>query len=457
MFWKIVRKQFMEYLLSLRFLIAMALSLLVGVGATWVRTQEYRTALTDYRINRGDHGAEAKGYVSPYPLTYSGVSVDKRPNLLGIFYRGLEPSRPMSVRVTANRDPMTEDQYERANLISDLFQTVDLMSFTALVMGLLALVFSYDLISGEKEAGTLRLTLSFPVPRDTLLLGKWTGGYLALAVPFLLTACCSLGIVVLYPGAEMSGSDLAVFGLLVCAALLYIGGFYSLGLLVSALTSRAFTSITVLVALWVGMSVGLPNLSPYIAQALVPVSTIQEVEREKWSVTDEENRERGQRTRTYRQKTTDPEWQQGVVISELYRDCFVQIARRQEQIQAGYEREVDRQVFAAVWLSRLSPTASLIYATGEITSTGVREWRRFRKALQEYRVRFLNYAEDKWIERARQGGGEISTADYPRFFYFRPKLGDRLGAALVDLGLLAVWSLLFFVAGYVAFLRYDVR
>lgn len=457
MFWKIVRKQFLAYLLSFRFVMGMVLCLSVGVGATWMRTHAYRTALTDYRINRGDHQAEARGYVHPHPLTYSGVSVDKRPNPLGIFYQGLEPFRPMSVRVTANRDPMAEEQYERANLISDLFQTVDLMSFTVLVMGLLALVFSYDLVSGEKEAGTLRLALSFPVPRDTLLLGKWTGGYFALAVPFLLTACCSLGIVVLYPGAEVSGSALAAFGLLVCAGLLYIGGVYSLGLLVSALTFRAFTSITVLVALWIGMSVGLPNLSPYIAQALVEVSTIQEVEREKWAVTDEENRERGRRIRAYRQTTTDPEWQRGVVISELYRDCFLQIARRQEQIQTAYEREVDRQVFAAVWLSRLSPAASLVYATGEITGTGIREQRRFRKALQDYRVRFLNYAEDKWIERARQGGGEISTADYPRFVYFRPELGDRLGAAMVDLGLLAVWSLLFFVVGYVAFLRYDVR
>ena len=153
----------MEYVLSVRFLAATLLCLAVGTGATWVRTHTYLEGLTAYRINRQDHGFEAKGYVHPYPLTYSGVTVDKRPALLSIFYNGLQPSRPMSVRVTANRDPRTEDQYERANPISDLFQTVDLMSFAALVMSLLALVFSYDLISGEKEAGTLRLMLSFPV------------------------------------------------------------------------------------------------------------------------------------------------------------------------------------------------------------------------------------------------------------------------------------------------------
>ena len=453
----VIRKQILEYLLSLRFLVGAILCLGMGVGATWVRTHGYATAITDYRMNRSDHTTEAASYVHPYPLTYSGLSVDRPPNLLSIFYRGLEPSRPMSFRMTGNRDPMTEDQYERVNLISDLFQTVDMISFTAIVMSLLALVFSYDIISGEKEGGTLRLALSFPVPRDLLLMGKWIGGYLVLVLPFLLTASCSLGVVVLHPRAEVSGSDLAAFCLLVFTSLLYIGVFYSLGLLVSASTSRAFTSMTVLVALWVGLSVGLPNLSPYVTHALVQVPTIQEIERRKGAVTHEENQLRGQRISAYRKTTSDSRVQQRVVVSELYRDCFLQIARRQEQIQADYERAVGGQISAAVWLSRLSPTASLVYSAGEITNTGIWAWRRFRKALQEYRVRFLNYAEDKWIEQAKLGFGDISTRDYPRFFSLTPELSERVRVALADIGLLVVWNLIFFVTGYVAFLRYDVR
>ena len=454
---KIVRKQLLDYLLSLRFLIGVLLCLAIGVGATLVRTYAYRTALADYQINRGEHAAIAKGYVQPYPLTYDGVSVDRKPALLSIFYRGLEPRRPVSIRITGNRDPEAEDQYARTNPVPDMFQTVDLISFTALVMSLLALVFSYDLVSGEKEAGTLRLTFSFPVPRDTVLLGKWIGGYLALAVPFLLTAGCCLALVVLYPDADASGDDLAAFGLLVCISLLYIGVFYSLGLMVSAATSRAFTSITVLVAVWVGVSVGLPNLSPYVARAVIPIPRIQEVERQKGAVADEANAWRQKTWNDYRKDTKDDRPTQMVVISEMFRECFTRIARGHEQLQAEYERQVDRQVEAAVWLSRLSPTASMIYASGEITDTGIREWRRFRQALQSYRVQFLNYAEDKWIERAKGGFGEISTADYPRFVYFKPQVRERLATSLTDIGLLAAWNLIFFAAAYVIFLRYDVR
>ena len=163
----IIRKQFLEYILGQRFAVAIVLCLIVGIGATTVRTAKYAEDLTTYRMNRIDHSKEAKGYTHPFPLTYSGISLDKRPQLLGIFYRGLEPSRPLTIRMTANRDPRTEDQYERGNILGELFQSIDMISFSALVLSLLALVFSYDLVSGEKERGTLRVTASFPVSRDT--------------------------------------------------------------------------------------------------------------------------------------------------------------------------------------------------------------------------------------------------------------------------------------------------
>ena len=40
------------------------------------------------------------------------------------------------------------------------------------VLGLFALLLCYDAICGEKEAGTLSLLASFPLPRSRLLIGK---------------------------------------------------------------------------------------------------------------------------------------------------------------------------------------------------------------------------------------------------------------------------------------------
>ena len=456
-FGMVVRKQLLESFGSARFMVAVLLCMTVGVGATVIRTQAYQSSLAIYRLNRIQHGAEAKSYKGPYRLTYSGVSLDKRPVLLGIFYGGLEPTRPMTVRITANRDPQTVDQHEQANPIAELFQAVDLMWFTMVVMSLLALVFSYDLVSGEKETGTLRLTFSHPMPRSQLLLGKWVGGYLSLGLPFILTALCSLGVVAFALGSEVGSGDLAGYALLMLSGLLYTGAFFSIGLFVSSRTHRSFTSITVLVAVWAGATLAVPHLSPYVARLLVRLPTIQEVERDKWAVARAEDERRGSRSREYRSATTDSEVQQGVVTSEFWRDSFLQIALRQEQIQSDYERRVDDQIQVASWLARVSPASSLIFASGQVTDTGVRQLRAFRRDLQGYRIQFLNYAEDKWIERVRQGGGEISTEDYPRFVRFRTGLGDRVAATLPDLALLGLWNVIFFAAAYVGFLRYDVR
>jgi ABC-type transport system involved in multi-copper enzyme maturation permease subunit len=66
-----------------------------------------------------------------------------------------------------------------------LFPLMDWFLIVGVVMSLLALVFSYDAICGEREDGTLRLAISYPVSRSVLLLGKWTGGFLSLLLPFV--------------------------------------------------------------------------------------------------------------------------------------------------------------------------------------------------------------------------------------------------------------------------------
>ena len=55
-----------------------------------------------------------------------------------------------------------------------------------MVISLIALLFASDVISGEKESGTLRAMLANRLPRDSILMGKIGGGFLALWMPFLL-------------------------------------------------------------------------------------------------------------------------------------------------------------------------------------------------------------------------------------------------------------------------------
>jgi ABC-type transport system involved in multi-copper enzyme maturation permease subunit len=51
---------------------------------------------------------------------------------------------------------------------------------------------------------------------------------------------------------------------------------------------------------------------------------------------------------------------------------------------------------------------------------------------------------------------DVSLKDVT-FNYQEESFGTVLGRALLDIGVLAIMTLLFFAAAYVAFMRYDVR
>ena len=59
-------------------------------------------------------------------------------------------------------------------------------------MSLLALLFAYDAIAGDWETGTLRLVLSHPVGRGSVLLAKYLAAMVCLLLPVLMSLLLAL-------------------------------------------------------------------------------------------------------------------------------------------------------------------------------------------------------------------------------------------------------------------------
>jgi hypothetical protein len=51
----------------------------------------------------------------------------------------------------------------------------------------------------------------------------------------------------------------------------------------------------------------------------------------------------------------------------------------------------------------------------------------------------------------------IDPAELPEFQYRQPPLESVVRASVLDLGILAIFNIVFFAGAFVAFLRYDVR
>lgn len=80
-----------------------------------------------------------------------------------------------------------------------------LASLATFLMPLIALLLAYDAIVGEDEGGTLTLLLTYPLGRGQILLGKFVGHGLILALATLIGfGCAMLAIAVLVKDIELS-------------------------------------------------------------------------------------------------------------------------------------------------------------------------------------------------------------------------------------------------------------
>ncbi len=69
---------------------------------------------------------------------------------------------------------------------------VDWAFIIGYVLSLIAILFTFDAVSGERELGTLRLMLANPIPRHTVLIGKFFGALISIGIPLALAVLMNL-------------------------------------------------------------------------------------------------------------------------------------------------------------------------------------------------------------------------------------------------------------------------
>ncbi len=117
-----------------------------------------------------------------------------------------------------------------------------LVTLSALLVPLVAMVLSHDAIVGERDRNTLGLLLSLPVSPLEVVAAKYVGRALALT----LAVVFGLGAAMLASGPAGARTLLALAG----PTLLLGLAFLSLGLLISACTRRQVAAASAVVVVW---------------------------------------------------------------------------------------------------------------------------------------------------------------------------------------------------------------
>ncbi|AHL34133.1 membrane protein [Pseudomonas brassicacearum] len=125
-----------------------------------------------------------------------------------------------------------------------------LASLATFLMPLIALLLAYDAIVGEEEGGTLMLLLTYPLGRGQILLGKFVGHGLILALATLIGfGCAAVAIALLVDDVEL-GLLLWAFGRFMVSSTLLGWVFLALAYVLSCKASEKSSAAGMALGVW---------------------------------------------------------------------------------------------------------------------------------------------------------------------------------------------------------------
>jgi ABC-type transport system involved in multi-copper enzyme maturation permease subunit len=340
---------------------------------------------------------------------------------------------------------------------------IDWVFIIGVLVSFACILFTFDAISGEKERGTLRLTLAGSVPRSSVIMGKFAGAFISVILPLSIAILLNLLIISVSGAAQLDAGHWSRIGMIALISAVYVAIFICLGIFVSARCSRSSTSLLVLLLIWVIFVVLMPNILGSISSDLRKVSSADEVSRRNQSAKDDlwkGYRERGLFETAPSRENPD------MGVMRLWAECLNEERRTEERIMDEHLNDQLAQIQLARQITRISPTAIYKYALESMSNTGFERHRKFIANVRKYRDTFWDYikSEDRkdpdslHVYFVREG-----VSDKPANFDNAPRfvenliLAGALGDALLDIAILLFFVVFFFMAAYISFIRADVK
>ena len=505
---QIIAKELHSNLTNLRFVAGCLTCLVLVMVITAVLAHDFKTSLKTY----SDAIASNENALSDVKVYQNlEVKIYKPPQLLGLFSQGVDKEIGGEVTVNYRNIPAEAKSYRSPNPLLAYFPHIDLILIFKIILTLLALMFTYNAISGEKESGTLRLMLANGIPRANILLGKYLAGAISFSLPLLLSLLAALVFITSAGGLSLSMEEGIRLLLLTLFSFLFLSIFLLLGLLLSSLTHRSFITLLLALFCWLFMVIIIPNVSPIVAAKLKNLPPRSTVDRQIQLVRDKYY---NQFRDWYRRNPWPPggtnfEWDNVVWLSsphimeyhlktwEFLVPQELQEAQDVWMLEEDYSNRVQGVIGLEHLLSYLSPVGPYQELSEALANTDSHSHFEFLKSTRLYREQILSFYRDKgafhsyrwfspytrqtapksheealqmanewrkkWqqremrLEEVSQMFGPINPAEIPRYFYQRESLSYIIKRCLGSIVYLVIVNLILFYLTFVSFSSYDVR
>ena len=476
----LIQKEIMHHILSVRFVALLLMCVLLIPLTLSINYRKYNQNLVNYQesVNR----AQTEAKENPPNAQDPNTEVSKlflKPTPLSVFANGLEEALPTYLGMTRNGVRQSSTGLAQASVAYAL-GNLDFLFIVGTVFSLLALLFTFDAVAGEREAGTLRINLSNPLPRDVFLWSKLIGGYIVFVVPFLVSFL--LGLLLLtwqgFPLGEFKVA-LPVLGLTLIS-LLYIAVFFAIGVFISTYLDNAKTALIVAFTFWVFAVLIAPRGAFVVAKLVAPTQTQQSVYMEKTALHNNLTKDKEEKIWKKMAEAfesggaisislNDPEAQEkmGELRKPIEEEFRTEFQNRSDKIDRDYQREKDRQEQVGEMLSRIAPTSSLTYSAMNLTQTGKLK----REVYFQTGERYYSQINDTYFSEisdgmlaqmlqfaARMNDSPESETDKipPPPTLTEPSLSETLLRSMVDVCLLGFFAVAFTMIAFLKFFRSDI-
>lgn len=225
----LIKKEFADFISSPKFLIVFAIFSLVMFVSAYTGIQNFNKKLDKYQEEL-QQKKEIEETLGKLPKIFSIET--PRPSVLSVFMQ--------------------------------LSGTISLLG------GLLGLILGYDMISKERKGGTLRVLLSYPLYRDSIINGKFISGALVLTMVLISIVVVSVGIMITL-GLRPTSEEVIRIAFFEGTIFLYMLLFLSAGILFSIIFKEESSSLFASLITWVVTAMIFTSLLYVFLEIVAPI------------------------------------------------------------------------------------------------------------------------------------------------------------------------------------------
>ena len=272
----VAKKEFLDHVMGKKFLVILAILMIISLLAMHQGVESYNKQLDSYKERTAEIEEHPEGMLPGW--------MPEKPSILFVF-----------------------------QMMSMLF---------GILGAILAIAIGFNLISGEKESGSLKSLLSHPVFRDTIINGKALGGMGALGFAMLVMTLLSIGILMML-GIMPTGDEFVRILVFMGFTLLFMFSFFAIALMCSTIAKNSTRAITYTLVIFIVISFVMPIAGTFAGMQLAGDMpefrgmARQEIN-ESEDISKEEQIEEEERIQEERQKEMQEYWEKVMRVQEMF-------------------------------------------------------------------------------------------------------------------------------------------